>query len=423
MNVTENSQNVNHENNQPESPTTSSERSWLQYIFMIIGFAVGSATGGLVGCILGGMIGGVIGFGINVLLNANKDNKNNTTTPTNTEPNNQQNNIPTEKKYRSGKVIENIPVVCIILAAGIWLSYIKVTEKIPNRQEERLNEILNQLGETQPNKTYSGVPLAREKEPSGNEHKDKDDMEYKSAEIRKIFQNEKWKVRLNESWIEECLQVNHAEFDWRTPLDKLKIAADEGKSEAIIELASRYSFGYGGCTEDSSKRAELLIKVASPRSFQTLRNVLLQGNNEKEEQEIAEQVINDMENKDSNIMLCKGICYQQGYCVAKNYEEAINCFKKAAENGSSNAEYRLGVAYFCGEGVQENIKETFYWLDRAANKGDAAAMMMIFSIALVAVDENIEPQAINCLKKLTEIGYEPAKLMLQEIETIFDSDE
>ncbi|MDR1925886.1 MAG: hypothetical protein LBQ66_16080 [Planctomycetaceae bacterium] len=69
------SNNTNQDADTPQSDEAGSGSSWLQYIFMIAGFAIGSATGGLIGCIIGGMIGGAIGFGINFLLSPNKKGK------------------------------------------------------------------------------------------------------------------------------------------------------------------------------------------------------------------------------------------------------------------------------------------------------------------------------------------------------------
>ncbi|MDR2643334.1 MAG: hypothetical protein LBC74_11140 [Planctomycetaceae bacterium] len=163
MNVSENSQKTNHENNQPESLTTSSDRSWLQYIFMIIGFAIGSKTGGLVGCILGGMIGGAIGFGLHALLNVNKNNsKKNPPTPTTSEPNNHQNNSPTEKNDRSGKVLEKVITACAILGALVVLvvlSYMQVAERA---EKERIGEAERSL-QTVIDNAKSGVPLPFER--------------------------------------------------------------------------------------------------------------------------------------------------------------------------------------------------------------------------------------------------------------------
>ena len=49
-----------------------------------------------------------------------------------------------------------------------------------------------------------------------------------------------------------------------------------------------------------------------------------------------------------------GICYQDGICVEEDYEEAINWFSKASENGNSRSLYKLGKLYYQGKGCRQD---------------------------------------------------------------------
>ena len=56
-----------------------------------------------------------------------------------------------------------------------------------------------------------------------------------------------------------------------------------------------------------------------------------------------------------------------------NYTEALNWYKKAAENGSSDAQSELGFMYMNGEGTPVNKSEGAKWLLKASENGDFLA--------------------------------------------------
>lgn len=60
-----------------------------------------------------------------------------------------------------------------------------------------------------------------------------------------------------------------------------------------------------------------------------------------------------------------------------NYTEALNWYKKAAENGYSDAQSELGFMYLNGEGVTVNKPEAVKWLRKAGENGDALAQQAV----------------------------------------------
>ena len=58
----------------------------------------------------------------------------------------------------------------------------------------------------------------------------------------------------------------------------------------------------------------------------------------------------------------------------KNYKNAFNLFKKAAERGDTSAMYILGLLYKEGKGTPTDIKKAFHWYEKAAKRGDTNAM-------------------------------------------------
>ncbi|MDE5878215.1 MAG: PEGA domain-containing protein [Muribaculaceae bacterium] len=54
----------------------------------------------------------------------------------------------------------------------------------------------------------------------------------------------------------------------------------------------------------------------------------------------------------------------------KNYTEAVNWWRRAAEQGNSRAQYHLGYMYEKGIGVEQSYSEALRWYNKSAAQGD-----------------------------------------------------
>jgi Holliday junction DNA helicase RuvB subunit len=68
-----------------------------------------------------------------------------------------------------------------------------------------------------------------------------------------------------------------------------------------------------------------------------------------------------------------GVCYLNGYGVAKDEGEGIRWLRKAAEQGDALAEYNMGVVYCGGFGVAKDLSDALKWWRKAAEHGDATS--------------------------------------------------
>jgi TPR repeat protein len=68
-----------------------------------------------------------------------------------------------------------------------------------------------------------------------------------------------------------------------------------------------------------------------------------------------------------------GVFYDNGKGVTQDYAEAINWYRKAAEQNFVQAEYNLGVHYANGEGVTKDETEAVKWYRKAANQSHTKA--------------------------------------------------
>ncbi len=73
---------------------------------------------------------------------------------------------------------------------------------------------------------------------------------------------------------------------------------------------------------------------------------------------------------------------QKGEGMAKNTQQAIQWYTRAAEQGVAPAQLNLAIMYLRGEGVQPNIQQARKWLEKAAMRGDNRA-----SYTLALLDE------------------------------------
>ena len=72
-----------------------------------------------------------------------------------------------------------------------------------------------------------------------------------------------------------------------------------------------------------------------------------------------------------------GAMYERGQGVGRNYSEAVNWYRKSAEQGNALGQYNLGLAYYYGRGVSLNKQEAYQWLKKAADQNYENAIKFI----------------------------------------------
>jgi hypothetical protein len=68
-----------------------------------------------------------------------------------------------------------------------------------------------------------------------------------------------------------------------------------------------------------------------------------------------------------------GLVFYKGRGVARDYVQAVRWFRMAAEQGRAEAQYNLAVMYDNGRGLQKDVLYAHMWFDVAASLGDAQA--------------------------------------------------
>jgi TPR repeat protein len=68
-----------------------------------------------------------------------------------------------------------------------------------------------------------------------------------------------------------------------------------------------------------------------------------------------------------------GAMYQSGEGVAKDPYEAVRWYRQAAEQGDQQGQFGLGAMYARGAGVAEDKAAAYMWCNLAAARGEAEA--------------------------------------------------
>jgi len=101
----------------------------------------------------------------------------------------------------------------------------------------------------------------------------------------------------------------------------------------------------------------------------------------------------------------------RAYYGAKNYQDAIDQFRKAAEQGYAPAQYTLGLIYTRGRGgVAKDGAQAVAWFRKAADQGYVQAQDSLGSIYLqgLGVAQDFA-EAVTWYRKAAEQGYAAAQ--------------
>ena len=105
-----------------------------------------------------------------------------------------------------------------------------------------------------------------------------------------------------------------------------------------------------------------------------------------------------------------GVMYQYGEGVSQDKAEAVRWYRKAAEQGYAAAQNNLGVMYDNGEGVSQDKAEAVRWYRKAAEQGNAAAQNNLGRMYKygegVAQDK---AEAVRWFRKAAEQGHAAAQ--------------
>ena len=77
--------------------------------------------------------------------------------------------------------------------------------------------------------------------------------------------------------------------------------------------------------------------------------------------------------EDAEVQFKQGLKFASGAGAARDYVQAAEWYRKAAQQNHSLAQFNLGVMYAEGQGVARDVAQSRVWYGKAAQLGDAGA--------------------------------------------------
>ncbi|HTR26948.1 MAG TPA: AMIN domain-containing protein [Terriglobales bacterium] len=109
------------------------------------------------------------------------------------------------------------------------------------------------------------------------------------------------------------------------------------------------------------------------------------------------------------------LLYANGKGVPRDPEQAVQWFQRAAEGGDASAQYNLALMYMRAEGVPRDYREAIRWLDAAADQNLVPPILALAEIYLqppnpsIAVDVN---KGMQYYQKAASLGSAVAEVAL-----------
>ena len=121
----------------------------------------------------------------------------------------------------------------------------------------------------------------------------------------------------------------------------------------------------------------------------------------------SKAVVNERNEKknDNRKSIAPEEVFKQGelYYNQKKYTEAVQWFRKAAEQGHADSQFQLGACYRDGDGVDRDYKEALRWFRKAADQGHARAQNAIGKRYLLGQGVSEDPtEAVKWFRKAAE---------------------
>jgi len=196
--------------------------------------------------------------------------------------------------------------------------------------------------------------------------------------------------------------------DFSESIRQLRRAANGGSAAAQILLGHAYERGLG-VPKDMSETARFYARAAEAHASGSSSVSPAPVNYTQ----ALESYRRAAEQGDVGAELYMGLMNDVGDDMPRNAVEAARWYRKAAAQGSASAECNLGLLYHNGDGMPKDSVEAAAWLQRAAERGSASAQYGLGRMYVqgdgVAKDN---ARAAEWLEKAARQGNAPAQVEL-----------
>lgn len=126
----------------------------------------------------------------------------------------------------------------------------------------------------------------------------------------------------------------------------------------------------------------------------------------------SEQLFEAANSNDQIAQYYLGLVFENGYGTVANASQAVEWYRKAAEQGLDSAQINLALCYLKGIGVTRDDQQGLNWLQVAADKGNSDAMT---NIGVYYMNQGNESEGKKWLLKAQDAGNEKATQLLKQL--------
>ena len=171
-------------------------------------------------------------------------------------------------------------------------------------------------------------------------------------------------------------QGNGVEQSYEKAAELYQKAADGGEAFGRVYLGNLYTAGKG-VEQSYEKAAELYQKAADQENGEAcfrLYELYGKGLGVEVSEEKAEAYLKQAFNlgNPEALVLCGTALY-----TAQSYEQAVQLFQLAADQGNGKGCFFLGLMYLQGQGVEQSNEQGLSYVKQAAEMGDDQALYFI----------------------------------------------
>ncbi len=152
------------------------------------------------------------------------------------------------------------------------------------------------------------------------------------------------------------------------PIDELRLKADQGDSQAQLQLAYAYDVGRG-VARDQEQAAAWYRKSAeqgNPAAQNSLGSLYQNGEGvAPDDAEAVRWYRKSADQGYGEAFANLGYMYDRGLGVREDKEKAVSLYRQGAEKFNPTSMLNLGVSYWKGEGVRKDMVQAVMWVDLA----------------------------------------------------------
>lgn len=215
---------------------------------------------------------------------------------------------------------------------------------------------------------------------------------------------------------------NGAEVNKYEAVKWYRKSAEQDNPTAQNNLAVMYENGTG-VTKSYKQSINWYLKAVdggSEKARENLNDLLVKLNNDSEP--VYSKAVKDYDNKfyekafpqflwlslkgNVRAQTYIGVMYAKGFWMEKNYQQANDWYKKAADQGYKVAQHNLGINYEFGKGFSKDYKKAVEWYQKAANQGYRSSQYNLAD--MYRKGEGVvksEEKAIKWYKKAADQGH------------------